>query len=154
MSGPTIHEGQLDASDLTIGLVVARFNEAITERLEAGAVDALRRHGADVGSIRIVRVPGCFEIPVALEALADSVDALVALGCVVRGATPHFDHVAGPCASGCSDVARTHGTPVGFGVLTVDTWEQAVERAGGKLGNKGAEAVLAAVETAQVLRSL
>jgi 6,7-dimethyl-8-ribityllumazine synthase len=151
-----VHTGSLDAAGMRVGIVAARFNEAVVERLVAGAVDALRRHGADAADLTVAWVPGAFELPVVLERMAASgeVDALVALGCVVRGSTPHFDYVAGECASGCAAVSRTHGLPVSFGVLTTDTWEQAVERAGGKLGNKGAEAAVAAIETAQVLRSL
>jgi 6,7-dimethyl-8-ribityllumazine synthase len=148
--------GGLDASGMRVGIVAARFNEAVVERLVSGAVDALRRHGATASDLTVAWVPGAFELPVVLERLAagGEVDALVALGCVVRGSTPHFDYVAGECASGCAAVSRQHGLPVSFGVLTTDTWEQAVERSGGKLGNKGAEAAVAAVETAQVLRSL
>jgi 6,7-dimethyl-8-ribityllumazine synthase len=148
--------GGLDASGMRVGIVAARFNETVVERLVSGAVDALRRHGASASDLTVAWVPGAFELPVVLERLAagGEVDALVALGCVVRGSTPHFDYVAGECASGCAAVSRQHGLPVSFGVLTTDTWEQAVERAGGKLGNKGAEAAVAAVETAQVLRSL
>jgi 6,7-dimethyl-8-ribityllumazine synthase len=148
--------GNLDAAGLRVGIVAARFNEAVVERLVAGAVDALQRHGAAPSDLTVAWVPGAFELPVVLDRLAagGEVDALVALGCVVRGSTPHFDYVAGECAKGCSTVSREHGLPVSFGVLTTDTWEQAVERSGGKLGNKGAEAAIAAVETAQVLRSL
>jgi 6,7-dimethyl-8-ribityllumazine synthase len=148
--------GGLDASGMRVGIVAARFNEAVVERLVAGAVDALRRHGATPADLTVAWVPGAFELPMVLERLAagGEVDALVALGCVVRGSTPHFDYVAGECASGCAAVSRQHGLPVSFGVLTTDTWEQAVERSGGKLGNKGAEAAVAAVETAQVLRAL
>jgi 6,7-dimethyl-8-ribityllumazine synthase len=156
VSEPTVHTGQLDASGLRIGIVAARFNDAIVERLVAGAVDGLRRHGADAGDLEVVWIPGAFELPVVLQRLASSgrFDALVALGCVVRGATPHFDHVAGQAAAGTAAVARETGVPVAFGVLTTDTWEQAVERAGGKLGNKGAEAALTAVETARLLQAL
>lgn len=156
MSEPTVHTGQLDASGLRIGIVAARFNDAIVERLVTGALDGLQRHGADAGDLEVVWIPGAFELPVVLRHLAASgrFDALVALGCVVRGATPHFDHVAGQAAAGTAAVARETGVPVAFGVLTTDTWEQAVERAGGKLGNKGAEAALTAVETARLLQAL
>lgn len=154
--GAIAHHGRLDAAGLTIGLVAARFNEAIVERLVDGAVDTLVRHGASPDAVHVVWVPGAFELPVVLDRLAASgdYDALVALGCVVRGATPHFDHVAGEASRGAGAVARTRGVPIGFGVLTVDTWDQAVERAGGKLGNKGAEAALSAVETVHVLRTM
>ena len=150
------HVGRLDASGLRVGIVAARFNEAVVERLVDGAVDTLLRHGALAADIAVAWVPGAFELPVVLRRMAatERFDAMVALGCVVRGATPHFDYVAGECASGSSAVASELGLPVAFGVLTVDTWEQAVERAGGKLGNKGGEAALAAVETARVLEDL
>jgi 6,7-dimethyl-8-ribityllumazine synthase len=148
--------GTLDGSGLRVGIVAARFNEEISRELASGATGALAAIGVADGDIRVLWVPGAFEIPVVLDRLARTgeVDLLVAIGCVVRGDTPHFDHVAGPCAAGVASVSREHGIAVGFGVLTVDTWEQAAERAGGRLGNKGAEAALAAVETAQVLRSL
>lgn len=156
MSDIQIHQGGLDASGLRVAVVAARFNEAIVERLVDGATGALLRHGAAAGDVRVAWVPGAFELPVVLRALAagGTVDALVALGCVVRGETPHFDYVAGESASGSGAVAREYGIPVAFGVLTTDTWDQAVQRAGGKLGNKGAEAALSAVETANLLRSL
>ena len=156
MSEPRSVTGNLDASGLRVGIVAARFNEVVVDRLLSGAVDTLLRHGAAADDVTVVRVPGAWELPGALEQLAagGAVDALVALGCGVRGATPHFDYVAGEAASGCGAVARAHGIPVGFGVLTTDTWDQAVERAGGKLGNKGAEAAMTAVETARVLKQL
>lgn len=156
MTGTIDYGGELDASGLRFGIVAARFNQVIVQKLVVGATDALRRHGADAGDLRVIWVPGAFELPVVLERLAagGDVDALVALGCVIRGDTPHFDYVAGECAAGCARVARDHGVPVGFGVLTTDTDEQALERAGGRLGNKGADAALAAVETARVLREL
>lgn len=156
MSGPTVVRGNLDARGLSIGIVAARFNEAVVERLVDGAIDALQRHGANPDDLTVVWVPGAWELPVVLSHLAakGEVDVLVALGCVVRGATPHFDHVAGQASAGCTAVTRDHGIPVGFGVLTTDTWEQAVERAGGKLGNKGAEAAVTAVEMARVLEAL
>ena len=156
MSEVTEHAGRLDATGLRVGIVAARFNEAVVDRLVSGAVDSLQRHGALGEDIAVAWVPGAFELPVVLRRMAVSgrYDALVALGCVVRGATPHFDFVAGECASGASAVARESGLPVAFGVLTVDTWEQAVERAGGKMGNKGAEAAVAAVETARLLEGI
>lgn len=154
--GPIVHTGTLDAAGLRVGIVAARFNQLVTQPLVDGAVDALIRHRALPADIHVAWVPGAFDLPVVLERLAASgqVDALVALGCVVRGATPHFDYVAGECASGAAAVSHRHGLPVSFGVLTTDTWEQAVERSGGKLGNKGAEAALAAVETARLLQTL
>lgn len=148
--------GRIDASGLRVGIVAARFNEAVVDRLVAGAVDTLVRHGALPDDVHVVWVPGAFEVPVVLRRLATSgdLDALVALGAVVRGSTPHFDYVAGEATSGAAAVARDTGIPVAFGVLTTDTWEQAVERAGGKLGNKGAEAAVSAIETANVLKNL
>lgn len=151
-----VSAGQLDASGLRIGIVAARFNEAVVERLVDGAVDTTVRHGALAADVRVVWVPGAFELPVVLDRLASSgrFDGLVALGAVVRGETPHFDFVAGEAASGSAAVARQYGVPVSFGVLTTDTWEQAVARAGGKLGNKGADAALAAIESANLLKGL
>ncbi len=156
MSGTIEHSGSLDASGLRIALVAARFNDTITKRLVDGAREELLAHGADEDALTTVWVPGAFEIPIVLAKLAASgrVDALVALGCVVRGDTPHFDFVAGACTDGASEVALRHGVPVGFGVLTTDTWEQAEARAGGAHGNKGGEAALTAIETLQVLRDL
>ncbi len=156
MSEPTVVRGHLDATGLRVGIVAARFNEAVVDRLVDGAVDALERHGAQADDVTVVWVPGAWELPVALAKLAarDDIDALIALGCVVRGATPHFDYVAGEAATGAGAVSRDHGVPVAFGVLTTDTWDQAVERSGGKLGNKGAEAAATAVEMVQVLRQL
>lgn len=156
MSEIAVQNGGLDASGLRVAVVAARFNDAVVERLVDGATGALLRHGAVAENLRVVWVPGAFELPVVLDRLAagGEVDALVALGCVVRGDTPHFDYVAGEAAAGAGAVARTRGVPVAFGVLTTETWDQAVQRAGGKLGNKGAEAALAAVETANLMRSL
>jgi 6,7-dimethyl-8-ribityllumazine synthase len=150
------YQGRLDASGLRVGIVAGRFNEAVVARLVEGAVDTLLRHGALPADVHVAWVPGAFDIPVVLRRMAESgrFDALVAIGAVVRGQTPHFDYVAGESASGAAGVAREFGLPVAFGVLTTDTWEQAVERAGGKLGNKGAEAALAAVETANLLKEL
>ncbi len=152
----TVHTGRLDASGLRFGIVAARFNEAVVERLVDGATDALLRHGALPADVHVALVPGAFEIPVVLRRMAESgrFDALVALGAVVRGSTPHFDYVAGEAAKGCSAIATQYGLPVAFGVLTTDTWEQAVERSGGKLGNKGAEAAISAIETANLLKEL
>ena len=148
--------GRIDASGLRVGIVAARFNEAVVDRLVSGAVDMLVRHGALPADVHVAWVPGAFEVPVVLRRLAGTgdVDALVALGAVVRGSTPHFDYVAGEAARGAAAVSRETGVPVAFGVLTTDTWEQAVERAGGKLGNKGAEAAVSAIETANLLKDL
>jgi 6,7-dimethyl-8-ribityllumazine synthase len=149
-------EGELTARDLRFGIVMTRFNEFVVEPLLRGALDALKRHGATEKQIEIVRVPGAFDMPIVVRKLAMSrrYEALVALGAVIRGQTPHFDYVAGECASGLARIALESGVPVGFGVLTTDTMEQAVDRAGGKAGNKGADAALAALEMANLLRRL
>ena len=153
---PRLYEGALDARGLRVALVVSRFNELLTERLLQGALDCLRRHGAADDDLHVVRVPGGFELPLAARTLATSgqYDAVVCLGAVIRGQTPHFDYVAGEVARGIARTAYETGVPVGFGVLTTDTLEQAVERAGAKSGNKGWDAALSAIETVQVLRSL
>ena len=149
-------EGELTARDLRFGIVMTRFNEFVVEPLLRGALDALKRHGATEKQIEIIRVPGAFDMPIVVRKLAMSrrYEALVALGAVIRGQTPHFDYVAGECASGLARIALESGVPVGFGVLTTDTMEQAVDRAGGKAGNKGADAALAALEMANLLRRL
>ncbi|AZR81933.1 6,7-dimethyl-8-ribityllumazine synthase [Thiomicrospira sp. S5] len=151
-----IIEGNLTAEGLKIGLLVGRFNSFIVDSLVKGAVDTIVRHGGSEGNIEQVFVPGAFEIPIVAQKMADSgkYDAIVALGAVIRGGTPHFDYVAGECVKGIGQVALKSGTPVSFGVLTVDTIEQAIERAGTKAGNKGEECTLAAIETANVLKQL
>ena len=153
---PKVIEGELLARDLRFAFVAARFNDLVVDPLIRGALDALKRHGAGDKQIEIVRVPGAFDIPIVARKLALShrYDALITLGAVVRGQTPHFDYVAGECASGLARIALETGVPVAFGVLTTDTMEQAVDRAGGKAGNKGADAALAAVEMANLLRRL
>ena len=153
---PKIIEGELLARDLRFGFVAARFNDFVVEPLIRGAIDALKRHGATEKQIEIVRVPGAFDIPIVARkmALSRRYDALVALGAVVRGQTPHFDYVAGECSSGLSRIALETGIPVAFGVLTTDTMEQAVDRAGGKAGNKGADCAVVAIEMANLLRRL
>jgi 6,7-dimethyl-8-ribityllumazine synthase len=148
--------GDLVARDLRFAIVAARFNDMIVDSLIRGAVDALLRHGAGEKQIEIVRVPGAFDLPFVARRVAASkrYDAVVALGAVIRGATPHFEHVAGQCAAGIARAADETGVPVAFGVLTTDTIEQAVERAGTKAGNKGADAALAAIELANLMRRL
>ena len=149
-------EGMLSIQNTRFCLVVARFNSFVVESLLEGAVDALKRHGAKDSDITVVRVPGAFEMPLVLEKVAakGDYDAIVALGAVIRGGTPHFDYVAGECVKGMAQVRLKHGVPIAFGVLTVDTIEQAIERAGTKAGNKGAEAAMSAVEMVNVLRQL
>jgi 6,7-dimethyl-8-ribityllumazine synthase len=148
--------GSLSGSGLRIALVAARFNELVTDRLLEGALDCLRRHGVEAEAVQVVRVPGAWELPGACARVVEGggVDAVVALGCVIRGATPHFEHVAGQAAAGLGTLARTAPVPVVFGVLTTDTLEQALERAGSKAGNKGWEAAMAALETANLYREL
>ena len=148
--------GDLVARDLRFAIVAARFNDLIVDSLIRGAVDALLRHGAGEKQIEIVRVPGAFDLPFVVKRVAVSkrYDAVVALGAVIRGATPHFEHVAGQCAAGLARAADETGVPVAFGVLTTDTIEQAIERAGTKAGNKGADAALCALELANLLRRL
>ncbi|MFN2463779.1 MAG: 6,7-dimethyl-8-ribityllumazine synthase [Candidatus Dormibacteria bacterium] len=148
--------GKLDASGKAFAIVVARFNDYVTGRLLEGAVDTLVRMGAQESSVRVVWVPGAFEIPLAAARLAKSgkYDAIICLGTVVRGQTPHFEYVAGQCAQGIAAVARQSGVPTVMGVLTTETMDQAVDRAGGKMGNKGAEAAQTAVEMADLLSRL
>ena len=153
---PKIIEGELLARDLRFGIIAARFNDFVVEPLIRGALDALKRHGVGEKQVELVRVPGAFDIPIVARkmALSNRYDALIALGAVIRGQTPHFDYVAGECAGGVARIALESGVPIAFGVLTTDTAEQAVDRAGGKAGNKGADAALVAVEMANVLRRL
>jgi 6,7-dimethyl-8-ribityllumazine synthase len=152
-----IIEGNLVVpSGVRVALVAARFNEFIVEQLIRGATDALVRHGLPLEALTLVRVPGCWELPSVARRVANSkrFDAIVALGAVVRGATPHFDYVAGEASAGLARVAADTGVPVAFGVLTTDTVEQAIERAGTKAGNKGADAALVAVELLNLHRAL
>jgi 6,7-dimethyl-8-ribityllumazine synthase len=153
---PTFYEGKLDATGLRFGIVVGRFNSFIGERLLEGALDAIIRHGGSDADIAVARVPGAFEIPLAAKKLADSgrYDALICLGAVIRGSTPHFDYVASEVSKGVASVSLESGVPVAFGVLTTDSIEQAIERAGTKAGNKGFEAAVTAIETANLLKVL
>jgi 6,7-dimethyl-8-ribityllumazine synthase len=148
--------GALRADKARFCLVVSRWNGFVVESLEKGAIDALLRHGADESELTIVRVPGAFEMPLAIDRIAKKggYDAIVALGAVIRGGTPHFEYVAGECVKGMAHVSLKYGIPVAFGVLTVDSIEQAIERAGTKAGNKGAEAALSALEMVDLLRRL
>ncbi len=151
-----IVEGDLNARDMRFTIVASRFNDFIVESLIKGALSCLRRHGASDSMIEIIRVPGAYELPLAVEkvAAARSVNGIIALGAVIRGATPHFDYVAGECTRGIMAAGRAHGLPIGVGVLTTDTIEQAIERAGTKAGNKGEEATLAVIEMISLLRKL
>ena len=149
-------EGDFSATNATFALVVARFNSFIVDSLQSGAIDALVRHGVSEKNITIIKVPGAFELPMIAKQAASSgkFSAIIALGAVIRGSTPHFDYVAGECAKGLGQVGMTHDLPVVFGVLTVDTIEQAIERAGTKAGNKGADAAMTALELCSLLRKL
>ncbi len=157
MSDVAQYQGDPRGQDVRIGIVLSRFNELVGEQLLDGALAALRKHGVADDLIEVVRVPGAFEIPVALKVLAecDRYDGLIALGAVIRGDTPHFDYVAGECARGVREVGVDYGLPVSFGVLTVNTLEQALERTGATGGsNKGAEAALVALEMVDLFRQL
>jgi len=149
-------EGDFNARGLRFGIVASRFNDFIVDRLLDAAVGTLLKHGVAAADIEVVRVPGAFETPLAIKKMATSrrYNALIALGCVIRGGTPHFEYVAGEATRGIGQVSTSEQIPVGFGVLTVDTIEQAIERAGTKAGNKGADAALAAIQMATLLRQL
>ncbi|MCK6371550.1 MAG: 6,7-dimethyl-8-ribityllumazine synthase [Gammaproteobacteria bacterium] len=149
-------EGQLNVRDARFCVLAARFNDRIVEDLVRGALDALRRHGVEESAVDLLRVPGAFELPLAAKRVARSrqYDALIALGVVIRGATPHFEYVCGECAAGLGRVSLEFELPVGFGVLTCDTVDQAIERSGVKHGNKGADAALAAMEMVSLLRQI
>jgi len=151
-----VHEGSLLATGLKVALVVSRFNALVTEQLLAGAADVLKRHGAEEKDLDVFRCAGTFELPALLKRVAATgrYDAVVALGCVIRGGTPHFEYVAGEATKGVAQVSLEAACAVSLGILTCDTMEQALERAGVKAGNKGAEAAAAAIEQANVLRQL
>ena len=149
-------EGVFAAGEARFALVASRFNSFVVESLVAGAVDTLRRHGVAETQMTLVRSPGAFELPLVVQKVAASgnYDAIIALGAVIRGGTPHFEYVAGECTKGIAQVSLASGLPIAFGVLTVDTIEQAIERAGTKAGNKGAEAALSALEMVSLLARL
>lgn len=151
----TVYEGKLTGENLKFGIVVSRFNEFITNKLLGGAIDALVRHGVREGDIEVAWTPGAFEIPlVAQNMVSKGYDAVICLGAVIRGATPHFEYVSAEVAKGVAQVSLASGVPVLFGVLTTDTLEQAIERAGTKAGNKGFEAAVSAIEMANLLKSI
>ena len=156
MSSIKTIEGDFGPSNASFAIVVARFNSFVVDSLLAGALDALRRHGVPDQNITVIKVPGAFELPLIARRAAASgkYDAIIALGAVIRGSTPHFDYVAGECAKGIGQVGMTHDLPVVFGVLTVDSIEQAIERAGTKAGNKGADAAMNAMELCSLLRKM
>jgi 6,7-dimethyl-8-ribityllumazine synthase len=149
-------QGHLDAGGLRFAVIASRFNAFMADRLVEGALDCLHRHGADPESIRVVRVPGTWEIPLAAKRLADGerVDALVCVGTLIRGATPHFEYLAAEVTKGLAQISLESGVPIGYGLVTADTLEQAVERSGSKAGNKGWDAAAAAIELADLLRKL
>ena len=149
-------QGELVVQGARFGLLVSRFNSFIVDSLVSGAIDTLKRHGTEESNIQIVRVPGAFEMPLAAQRMAakGNYDAIIALGAVIRGGTPHFEYVAGECTKGLASVSAKHDIPIAFGVLTVDTIEQAIERAGTKAGNKGVEAALSAIEMVNLMRLL
>jgi 6,7-dimethyl-8-ribityllumazine synthase len=151
-----LFEGRISAEGFRFGVIVSRFNDFISSKLVEGALDALKRHGAKDEMISLIKVPGSFEIPVAAKKTADSgqFDAIICLGAVIRGATPHFDYVAAEVSKGIAAVALESGIPVTFGVLTTDSLEQAIERAGSKSGNKGWDAAMAAMEMANLFKEL
>lgn len=152
----TIEGDFTQAQSARFGIVLSRFNSFIVDRLLEGALDTLNRHGVAEDHIQIVRVPGAYELPIATRAMVQTqrYDAVIALGCVIRGATPHFDYVAGETAKGLAQIALSQDVPVTFGVLTTDTIEQAIERAGTKAGNKGADAAMGAIEMVSLLAKL
>ncbi len=156
MSKVKIIEGDFRATAARFSIVVARFNSFVVESLLEGAIDALVRHGVSDKDIEVIRVPGAFELPLAVKKVATQrkPDAIIALGAVIRGGTPHFDYVAGECTKGVASISLETEIPVAFGVLTTDTIEQAIERSGTKAGNKGAEAALGALEMVSLLRNL
>jgi len=149
-------EGDYSAATAKFTIVVARFNAFVVESLLEGALDTLKRHGVPEGNVTIVRVPGAYELPLVTKKIADKKesDAIITLGAVIRGGTPHFDYVAGQCASGVASVALETGVPCVFGVLTTDTIEQAIERSGTKAGNKGGDSAMSALEMVSLLRKL
>lgn len=152
----TTYEGKLLAEGLRFGIVVSRFNELITRRLLSGALDALRRHGADEGKVDVAWAPGSFEVPMVAQRLAGSgrYDAVICLAAVIRGDTPHFEYVAAEAAKGIAKVGLDTGVPTIFGVVTADDIEEAIARAGAKAGNRGADAAMAAIEMADLMRAL
>lgn len=149
-------EGKLTAKGLKFGIILSRFNNFISDRLLEGALDALRRSGAEESNCSVVRVPGAFEIPLATKMMAKSgqVDAIICLGCVIRGATPHFEYIATEVTKGIAGITLDSEIPVSFGVLVTDTIEQAIERAGAKVGNKGFDAALSAIEMANLMKEI
>ena len=156
MSTPNLIEGHLTANGLSFAILSSRFNSFIVEHLQAGALDTIARHGGDLSQVDVYKVPGAYELPILARKVAQmgKYDAMIALGAVIRGSTPHFDYVANECVKGIAHVSLEFGVHISFGVLTVDSIEQAIERAGTKAGNKGGEAALVAIEMADLLRKI
>jgi len=155
-TGPTVVEGMLEARGLKFAIVAARFNTFIVDRMIEGCLDTLERHGCDVSACSLYRVPGAFELPVAVRKIAakDELDGVIALGAVIRGSTPHFDYIAAEVTKGLAQVAMETSKPIAYGVITTDTIEQAIERAGTKAGNKGSDAALSAIEMADLFKKI
>ena len=151
-----VHEGKLDAKGFRFAIVVSRFNSFVTDRLLEGALDALKRHGADEALVEVIRVPGAFEIPLAAKVVAKrkDIDGVICLGAVIKGGTPHFHYVASEVTKGIAAVSLDYEKPIAFGILTTESVEQAVERAGTKAGNKGADAAMSVIEMVNLLKSL
>ncbi|MFT4632739.1 MAG: 6,7-dimethyl-8-ribityllumazine synthase [Candidatus Pseudothioglobus sp.] len=149
-------EGDFSATDAKFAIIIARFNSFVVESLLLGAEDTLKRHGVSADNITVIRVPGAFELPLVTQKVAEKAeyDAIITLGAVIRGGTPHFEFVAGECASGISKIAMATSTPIAFGVITTDSIEQAIERSGTKAGNKGIDAALSALEMVSLMRHL
>jgi 6,7-dimethyl-8-ribityllumazine synthase len=147
-------DAELSAAGFRFAIVVSRFNSFVTDPLLAGALDALKQRGADLSHVDVVRVPGAWELPIAARAIAKKHDAIICLGAVIKGDTPHFDYVAGEAARGIAEVSASTGVPIAFGLLTTNTVEQATDRAGGKHGNKGFDAAMTAIEMANLLKNL
>ncbi len=156
MSNIKVIEGELTVRGARFGIIASRFNRFIVDRLVEGAIDTLKRHGAKESDMQLVKVPGAFEMPLVAARMAakKEFDGIIALGAVIRGGTPHFEYVAGECTKGLATVSVQYDVPVAFGVLTVDTIEQAIERAGTKAGNKGVEAAMSAIEMVNLLKAL
>jgi 6,7-dimethyl-8-ribityllumazine synthase len=153
---PRVIEGKLDAAAAKVAIVVSRFNSFMTERMLDGAIDTLSRHGMDTSKTDVIWVPGAFEIPLACKKLADSkkYDGIIALACVIRGSTPHFEYVSAEVSKGVAQIMLSSGIPVGFGVLTTENIEQAIERAGSKSGNKGSDAALSVIEQINLYKNI
>ncbi len=153
---PVIHEGMLNANGRKFAIIVTRFNSFLTDRLLEGALDTIRRHGGDTETVHIYKAPGCFEIPVLAKKVAakGECDAIICLGCLIRGDTPHFDYISSECTKGIAQTALEYGIPVAYGVITAETLDQAIQRSGTKAGNKGSEAALAAVEMADLFSQI